>query len=125
MIKKLLLADDEEEILALVSATLGNDERYHVLLARDGEEALRISRQQKPDLLLLDVMMPKWNGYEVCRRLKRDPATAHTKVIMLAAMAQQSDRRKAMEAGADEYFAKPFSPTALLEKVEELLGLGG
>ena len=122
MTKKVLLADDEEDILVLVSATLGGDDRYSLILARDGEEALRRAREDKPDLIFLDVMMPKMDGFEVCSVLKSDSATKHVKVVMLTAMAQELDKQKAEQAGADFYFTKPFSPTALLNKVEELLG---
>ena len=122
MAKKVLLADDEEDILMLVSATLGGDERYELLLARDGEEALTRARDESPDLIFLDVMMPKMDGFEVCRTLKADAATKEIKIVMLTAMAQEADRTKADDAGADFYFSKPFSPTSLLDKVEELLG---
>ncbi|MBF8266916.1 MAG: response regulator receiver protein [Dehalococcoidia bacterium] len=124
MVKKILLADDEEGVLELLSATLGNDKRYVLFLARDGEEALRIARREKPDLLFLDVVMPKMNGYQMCQALKEDPATAQTRVIMLTALAQQAHRQRAMEAGADDYFTKPFSPTALLNVVENLVTMG-
>ena len=121
MEKKVMLADDEEELLALVSATLEGSEGFKILLAQDGAEALEMARREKPDLLFLDIMMPKLNGYEVCRELKKDPATASITIIMLTALAQDSERIKAMEAGADGYLTKPFSPTALLNKVEEIL----
>ena len=121
MPKKVLLADDEEDILMLVSATLGGDGRYNLILARDGEEALQRAQDDTPDVAFLDVMMPKMDGFEVCRRLKSDDSTSHVKVVMLTALAQQFDKSKAEEAGADFYFTKPFSPTALLLKVEELL----
>ena len=123
MTKKVLLADDEEDILMLVSATLGGDDRYSLILARDGEEALGIAQREKPDLLFLDILMPKMNGYEVCQLLKKDPTTAQIKVIMLTALAQEADRERALEAGADDYFSKPFSPTALLKRVEDLLSV--
>ena len=122
MTKKVLLADDEEDILVLVSATLGGDDRYSLVLARDGEEALQRAREEKPDLILLDVMMPKMDGFEVCSVLKSESDTKHVKIVMLTAMAQELDKQKAEQAGADFYFTKPFSPTALLNKVEELLG---
>ena len=121
MTKKVLLADDEEDVLMLVSATLGGDDRFNLILARDGEEALARARNDNPDLIFLDVMMPKMDGFEVCKALKSDNATNHVKVVMLTAMAQELDKAKAEEAGADFYFTKPFSPTALLNKVEELL----
>jgi len=122
MTQKVLLADDEEDILVLVSATLGGDDRYSLILARDGEEALQRAREDKPDLIFLDVMMPKMDGFEVCSILKSESDTKHVKVVMLTAMAQELDKQKAEQAGADFYFTKPFSPTALLNKVEELLG---
>ena len=121
MTKKVLLADDEEDILMLVSATLGGDDRYSLVLARDGQEALDKAREDRPDLVFLDVMMPKMDGFEVCRQIKSDSETANVKVVMLTAMAQELDRQKAEDAGADYYFSKPFSPTALLAKVDELL----
>ena len=119
--KTILVADDEEGVRALIVATLGRENRYHLLLAEDGEEALRIARKEKPDLLLLDIMMPKKDGYGVCQELKKDPTTSNTKVVMLTALAQEADRQKAKKAGADDYFTKPFSPTALLKKVDGLL----
>ena len=122
MAKKILLVDDEEAVLALVSATLADDDRYSLFLANNGEEAVRVAVREQPDLLFLDVMMPDMDGYEVCRLLRKEPSTADIKVIMLTAMVQDIDRCKALEVGADEYMTKPFSPTALLEKVEELLG---
>ncbi len=121
--KKVLLADDEDGVLALVAATLGNDNRYSLLMARDGEEALALARKELPDLVFLDVMMPKMDGYAVCQALKQSPNTRHIKIIMLTAMAQDANRERARAAGADGYFTKPFSPTTLLEKVSDMLGL--
>ncbi len=119
---KVLIADDEEHVLEVEAMILGNLGGVELLFARDGEEALGIARREKPDVLILDVLMPKKNGYEVCLELKRDPVTAQAKVIMLTGLDQEFDRRKARgEVGADGYFAKPFSPTALLEKVDRLL----
>ena len=108
--------------MRLVAATLSNDDRYQLLLARDGQEAVEVARRELPALVFLDVSMPKTNGYQVCRTLKTDPATAHIKVVMLTSLAQEADRELAREAGADDYFTKPFSPTALIEKVDEVLG---
>ncbi|MEE9199657.1 MAG: response regulator [Dehalococcoidia bacterium] len=122
MAKKIMLADDEETILALVSATLSKDEQYKVLTARDGQEALDVARREKPDILFLDILMPKIDGFEVCKMLKEDPATSDITIIMLTALVQEVDRTKALEAGADDYFTKPFSPTELLMKVDEVLG---
>lgn len=123
MAKKVMLADNEEGIRALVSAILGDRTQYQVLLATDGDEALRIARREKPDLLFLDVLMPCLDGYEVCRALKEDADTSHIKIIMLTALAQESVEGKAIAAGADGYLTKPFSPTTLLEKVRQALAL--
>lgn len=123
MTKKVLLADDEERILGLVQATLGFDDRYEILVASDGEEALEACRRELPDLVFLDLLMPKMDGYAVCRELKQDEATSKIKVVMLTAMAQEADRRTALKIGADDYMTKPFSPTALMNKVEEMLEL--
>ena len=119
--KTVLVADDEEVIRMLITGTIGGG-RYKVVQAKDGEEALKLAREHRPDLLFLDIMMPKKTGYEVCAELKEDPATQDINVVMLTALAQESDRNKAMGFGADDYFTKPFSPTALLRKVEQYLG---
>ena len=124
MAQKVLVVDDEADIRRLVQLTL-QDSRYEVLLAKDGEEALRMVQEEQPQLIFLDVMMPKKDGYEVCQLLKADPATAWIKIVMLTAKAQEFDRRRAMEVGADDYFTKPFSPIDLLDKVEEVLGEDG
>ncbi len=121
MAKKILLVEDEETILELLSDIFGDLGDYRVLCARDGEEALRIARADNPDIILLDVQLPKINGYEVCKLMKSDPAMSHTKVLMLSGMAQTSDRQKAQKVGADAFIAKPFDLIALVEKVEELL----
>jgi CheY-like chemotaxis protein len=121
-VKKILLADDEEPLRALVAATLRDDTRYHLLEARDGLETLEVARREKPDLILLDILMPKLNGFEVCRQLKDDPETRGITIVMLTALAAEADKERGQEVGADDYFHKPFSPTALLEKVEEVLG---
>ena len=124
MTKTILLVDDEEPILALMSATLGGGDRYCLLFASNGDEAIKVCQDVKPDLLFLDIMMPDLDGYEVCRSLKQNPSTTDIKIIMLTAMAQEFDRHKAVEVGADEYMTKPLSPTMLLERVEEILGVG-
>jgi DNA-binding response OmpR family regulator len=118
---KLLIVDDEDGIRTLVRMTLVGDS-YHILEAREGHQALELARSQRPDLILLDVMLPDMSGIEVCRALKTDPAMMSTTVLMLTAKAQQSDLGEAEEAGADGYFTKPFSPIALLQRVEAVLG---
>jgi len=121
--KRIMIADDEEFIRSLVAATLGGDERFEVILARDGEETMELAQRERPDLILLDILMPKLNGLEVCRQLKGNSETSHIKVIMLTALGDAAHEMRAREAGADGYFSKPFSPTALLRCIEEVLNL--
>jgi CheY-like chemotaxis protein len=118
---KLLIVDDEPAVRALVHATLEGDD-YVILEAADGAEALELSRCEQPSLVLLDIMMPRLDGIEVCRQLKADPDTRGIVVVMLTAQAQERDRDLGLAAGADEYFTKPFSPLALLNMVESLRG---
>lgn len=118
--RTVLLADDDPGLRRLVGTTLGTDD-FELLQAMDGEEALRIAREQRPQLVLLDVNMPRRNGFEVCRLLKDDPRTAAIKVVMLTARGNEADRAQGREAGADDYFIKPFSPVHLLDKVYALL----
>jgi two-component system, OmpR family, phosphate regulon response regulator PhoB len=116
---KLLIADDEPAVRALVHATLEGD-GYVILEAADGAEALELSRCEQPSLVLLDIMMPRLDGLEVCRQLKADPSTSGIVVVMLTAQAQERDRDRGLAAGANDYFTKPFSPLALLRMVESL-----
>lgn len=118
---KILLADDEAPLRMLVSATLESS-RYQLLEAANGKEALEMARREKPHLVLLDVAMPEMNGFEVCRQLKASPETSSITVIMLTAMGQQADRLMGQKVGADDYIVKPFSPSALLSKVDQVLG---
>jgi DNA-binding response OmpR family regulator len=120
--RTLLIVDDEDGVRALVRMTLNSD-NYRTLEAREGQQALELARQHHPDLILLDVMLPDLSGIDVCRALKDDPTMTSTTVIMLTAKAQQSDLGDAEAAGADGYFTKPFSPIALLQKVEAILGV--
>jgi DNA-binding response OmpR family regulator len=118
--RRVLLADDDPGLRRLISTTLGTED-FDLLHATDGEEALSMARQQRPELVLLDVNMPKMDGFEVCRALKSEPDTAGIKVVMLTARGADVDRAKGREAGADDYFIKPFSPVQLLNKVYALL----
>ena len=117
--RKLLIADDEAGIRSLVRMTLESD-AYEIVEAANGEEAVALARELHPELLLLDVMMPKLDGFETCRTLKEDPATADIVIVMLTARAQQADLDRGAAAGADQYFTKPFSPVALIKLVEDI-----
>ena len=121
MQKTVLVADDEDELRALLAATIGSNERYIVFEAKDGIEALKIARKKKPDLILLDILLPGMDGFEVCRQLKAHPDSNGIVVVMLSALAEEADKEKARQIGADGYFTKPFSPTALLRNLEEFL----
>jgi DNA-binding response OmpR family regulator len=116
-----LAADDDEDILELVAFRLERS-GYIVLRAHDGEEALRLAREEQPDLVVLDVMMPKLDGFEVTRRLRADAATSSTPIILLTARAQDADVQMGFDAGADDYLRKPFSPQELRARVQAILG---
>lgn len=118
----LLVVDDEPEINKLV-ARIFEKRGYRVLSAGDGSEALQLVSADRPDLILLDLNLPKLDGWEVCRRLKSDPATAKIPIIMLtAAHASVDDAQIGIGLGADEYVAKPFVKAVLMHNVERLLG---
>ncbi len=116
-----LVVDDEPFICRSLSFVLrkGN---YIVVEARNGEEALAAIRLHKPDLVFMDVMMPKKNGYEVCQELKSDSGLSDIHIVMLSAKGQESDKEKALTLGADEFMTKPFSPAGVVERVTALLG---
>jgi len=120
--KKILIVDDKPEVRELVSVTLEIGP-YQILTASNGSQAIELARQEHPDLMLLDVMMPGGgpDGFEVCRRLKSDPSTRDITIIMLTSKGQERDRELGYQAGADDYFVKPFSPLELIAKVEEVL----
>jgi CheY-like chemotaxis protein len=109
---KILIVDDEPAIRFLITATL-EDEGYELFEAVDGREAALLVKDVQPDLIILDVMMPGLTGYELCARLKQDPATQEIVIIMLTAKGQEQDRRYSEQAGADYYLRKPFSPMEL------------
>jgi DNA-binding response OmpR family regulator len=115
-----LVVDDEPPIVELVRFTL-EDDSLRVLEAGDGVAALEIARRERPELILLDVQMPRLGGLEVCRRVRRDPLLSGTRIVMLTAADQETDRARGLAAGADEYLAKPFSPLALFALVRTLL----
>ncbi len=117
---KILVVDDENYILHILDFSLGA-EGYEVVTAEDGEEAVRKAKEQKPDLVVLDVMMPKMDGFEACRAIKGDPELGGTPVILLSAKARDVDQKQGYEAGADDYITKPFSPGRLVDRVHGLL----
>ena len=116
-----LAADDDEDILELVAFRLERS-GYTVLRASDGEEALRVALEAKPDLAVLDVMMPKLDGYELTRRLRAEDATSRMPIILLTARSQDADVQAGFDAGADDYLRKPFSPQELRARVQAILG---
>ena len=119
--KKILIVDDQPEVRELVEVTLFSD-KYSILKAENGEQALEIVARDKPDVILMDVMMPgKIDGLEATRRIKKNLRTKSSYIIMLTAKGQKKDFELGLEAGADDYFVKPFSPLDLIKKVEEVL----
>jgi DNA-binding response OmpR family regulator len=116
----LLVADDDEDILTLVQLRLSRS-GYEVVVARDGEEALRLTRERHPDLAVLDWMMPKASGVEVLRALRADAQTSDIPVILLTARASEADIEEGLAAGADDYIAKPFSPQELAARIQVIL----
>ncbi len=123
VIRKVLLADDQQAVLELVEAAIGNDGSVEIRTASDGDEALEIARRWRPDLIFLDVMMPKMNGFEVCHTLKTDSRTAEIKVVMLTGLLPDPDGHRALgEAEADGYITKPFKPVELFRVFERMRG---
>jgi DNA-binding response OmpR family regulator len=117
---RILVVDDEPEAVELVEFNL-RQAGYAVVTAADGAETLKKVRSQTPDLIVLDVMLPEMNGFEICKTLRSDPATAKIPVIMLTAKAAEIDRVLGLELGADDYLTKPFSPRELLLRIKKIL----
>jgi two-component system, OmpR family, alkaline phosphatase synthesis response regulator PhoP len=115
--KKILVVDDEPDLLETVRFPL-EMEGYQVLVSSNGEDALNQARTEKPDLIILDLMLPKLDGYKVCRLLKFDERYKHIPILMLTAKTQEKDRLLGKETGADDYMTKPFDIDKLLEKVK-------
>lgn len=120
MSKKIVLAEDEPQIARLIEFKL-KKEGYSVTSKENGEEALKAIKEDKPDLILLDIMMPVMGGYEVLRRLKEDENLKSVPVIMLTARAQEKDVVKGIDMGAEDYITKPFHPAELLARVKRIL----
>ena len=118
--KKILLVEDEKDLVETVTLRL-EAAGYEIIPAYDGREGLEKAKREKPDLIILDLMLPKMDGYKACGLLKADTRYNKIPVIMFTARAQESDKKMGQEAGADAYITKPFEPEALLEKVRQLL----
>lgn len=118
--KKILAVDDEPNILMSIEFIL-EMEGYEVHIARDGDEALEVAERERPDLILLDINMPRKDGYEVCRILQEREDLSGTKVIMLTAKGQTLEKKKGLEVGADDYVTKPFSAEDLLDKIRKMI----
>jgi len=125
MNKKVLIVDDEPHIRLLMAQTLEEleDEGVEVLIAENGEEAIETIKMEKPDLVFLDVMMPKMNGFDVCYAVKNNLDIQDVYIIMLTAKGQEFDKEKGQQVGADLYMTKPFDPDEVVEKSWEILGL--
>jgi len=121
MRRRILIVDDEPNIVTALEYLL-QQRGYDVSIARDGEEALAALARGRPDLVLLDVMMPKLNGYEVCRRIREREDWRDVRVVMLSAKGREAEVRKGMSLGADLYVTKPFSNMDLVARIETLLG---
>lgn len=119
--RTVLVVDDEPFICRSLTFVL-RKQNYRVLEARNGEEALAAIREHKPDLVFLDVMMPKINGFQVTEQVRADPSLDCVKIVLLTAKGQECDREVGKTAGADDYMTKPFSPTKILDRARELLG---
>ena len=125
MEQKILIVDDEAHIRMLIGQTLEEleDDGVEFLTAENGEIALEIIQKEKPQLVFLDVMMPKMNGMEVCRRVKKELGMDKVFIVLLTAKGQETDRQKGLDVGADVYMTKPFDPEVLLNKAREVLGI--
>ncbi len=121
---KVLVVDDEAYIVHILEFSLGM-EGYEVLTAFDGEEAIAKAERDLPDLIVLDIMMPRLDGYETCRRLKSADKTKGIPVILLSAKGRSMDQRVGLDAGGDEYITKPFSPRKLVERISAHIGRPG
>ncbi|NIS80363.1 MAG: response regulator [Anaerolineales bacterium] len=118
---KILIAEDERDIRDLIAFTL-RYHGYHVVVAADGEQALDLTFKELPDLVMLDVRMPRMSGYEVCQRIKNDEKLQHIPVVFFSAKGQEAEVKEGLEAGAIDYILKPFSPDHLVDRVMELVG---
>ena len=117
---KILVVDDEINITQILQFSIGA-EGYEVITAQNGEEAIDKARREQPDLIILDIMMPRIDGYEACRILKANPMTKNIPVVLLTAKGRDIDKRLGQEVGAIDYIVKPFSPNKLIDRIHKLL----
>jgi two-component system alkaline phosphatase synthesis response regulator PhoP len=125
MAKKIVIIDDEPHIRALLEQTLEDfeDSGVEIFTAKDGQEGLEIIQEEHPNLVFLDVMMPKMNGFDVCNTVKNELKLPNIYIVMLTAKGQEFDKKKGLEVGADTYMTKPFDPDVIIEKASEVLGI--
>jgi Response regulators consisting of a CheY-like receiver domain and a winged-helix DNA-binding domain len=126
MAGKILIVDDEVHIRMLLVQALEELEDVHgvtILTASNGIEGLETIRRERPDLVFLDIMMPRMNGYEVCEAVTRDPGLKGVRIILLTAKGQETDRRQGLESGAGQYMTKPFDPDEVVDAARDILGL--
>jgi DNA-binding response OmpR family regulator len=121
---KIVIAEDEPDIRELIAFTL-RFAGYDVVAGANGEEAYHLAQKEKPDLVMLDVRMPKMTGYEACRAIKADDAIKHIPVVFLSAKGQESEIQTGIDAGAEEYLLKPFAPDHLTERIRSILAKHG
>ncbi len=120
MTKSILIVDDEQNIVISLEYVMKNA-GFNVAVAYDGEEALEKVKENVPDLVILDVMMPKLDGFEVCKKIRENPAWKSVRIVMLTAKGRDSEREKGLSFGADDYLTKPFSTRDILQRVKEIL----
>lgn len=119
---KILVADDEPLIRDLIRRILESDGRSDVLLAEDGHEAFRLAWEQKPDLIFLDIWLPKIHGWDICSTIKNTLDTRHIKVVMVSGLIQDSVQKRAMSIGSDAFITKPFTPSVIVSTLDKLMG---
>ena len=118
--RRILVTEDSPTILEILKSVL-TEEGYEVIAAADGQQALDLARTEKPDLIILNLMLPKIDGYKVCRMLKFDERFKNIPIIMLTARAKESDEQLGREVGADAYIRKPFQPEVMIDEIKKLL----
>ncbi|OQW98736.1 MAG: two-component system response regulator [Desulfobacteraceae bacterium A6] len=125
MMPKILIADDEPHIRLLLEQTLEGleDEGVKLIIVKNGEEALEAIKTEKPELVFLDVMMPKMDGFDVCHAVKNDLGMKDVYIVILTAKGQEFDKQRGSDVGADIYMTKPFNPDEIVEKAREVLGM--